>query len=170
MITEYNYDNAMKVLEQFKDSNIATLYIKNENGICVMEYTLVESYHPELRDKISARLRTVMPQRLGLIKILNDFIITRTVDPSVSLNLEFNAVESDKPKILYTLNGNMLQSEDYVGLLDKCMNKIDFLTGKLGIGNLPVDGLFRKIGTGKGRKHIPVTVKDVICALNKTVH
>ena len=172
MILEYSYEKAMKVLELFKESKIVRLDItETENGITVMEYKLIDEYPSHVRKQINRTLSEAMPRRLQLIELLNNFIITKSVNEEIHLNLHFNAVSVKKCRIDFSYTGNLLKTSDEqnsLAALNVCLERVDNIITSMGVSSQKLD-VFRKEGNGRGKKYIPLTLKDFCFVIRKAL-
>lgn len=172
MILEYNYDKAMKVLELLKHNELANLMISETgDGIPVMEYKLINEYPGYIQRQIRRTLEEAMARRLQLIELLNNFIVSKAANEEIHLNLTFNAVSVRKCKIEYSYEGRLLKATDEqntLKALNACLERIDSLLVSMGVSSQKID-VFRKEGSGRGKKYIPLTLKDFTCIVRKSL-
>lgn len=174
MILEYDYDKGNTILEYFKKSKLATLEIKtvkqNEEIKFVMEYTFIKDY-PEVRQAlIREALSNSLSERLQLATILNQFIENQTLNNVNEFSLKFNAVKVRKCEISYSSSykqapKNISSLED----LAKCLERFDYITTEMGIGSQTTSNIYKKEGSGRNKKYIPLTIKDISNTLRQSL-
>ena len=166
MILEYSYDKANEILALFKDSKIATLNIQpivtDESKTYVMEYSLVDSYVESKRNDMRKVLDDSLPERLRIAELLNDFIEHQSLNNVKEFKLYFNVVDVSRCKISYSASfGQEANNVSDIKQLQNCLEQYDILITRMGISNITVPNIFRKQGSGRNRKNVPLTVKDI---------
>ena len=164
MILEYSYDNALKVLNLLKTSQIATLFIKEKNNICAIDFTLISDYPEPKQANIRPALNESMAERIAINSLFNNFMVSKLAGKNVRLELNFNAVNVRKCEITYKLDGEKLikaQDENYILELTNCLERYEHLITQLGVSDYVLDSVFKKEGSGRGKKTVPITLKDL---------
>ena len=194
MILEYNYDKGNEILDYFKQSKLASLDIKtvkerkpDGETKFVMEYTLVEDYPEPRQSLIREVLADSLPERLQLTNVLNQFIENQILNnvndfslkfnavaltsPVPRMNGEFNAVKVRKCEITYSSSykQSVAKSESSTEELVKCLEKLDRIITNMGITDQPTANIFRREGTGRNKKHIPLTIGEVATTLRQSL-
>ena len=170
MILEYSYDKGNFILDLFQKAELATLEIKTlkEKGIdgetmFVMEYTLVEDYQEPRRKMIKEVLSESLAERLQIVTLLNQFIENQIQNNVNNFYLKFNAVKVKRCEISYSSSYKQAQPQK-INLLKEligCLEKYDRIITEMGISNQTTANLYRKEGSGRSKKYIPLTIKDV---------
>lgn len=169
MILEYNYDKGNHVLELFKNAELATLEIKtvkerrpNGKVTFVMEYTLVKDYTETRQAMIREALSASLAERLQLANIFNQFIENQILDNVNDFSLKFNAVKVRKCEIAYSSSYKQTpQNVDLLQQLISCLEQYDRIVTEMGIADQATANIYRKEGTGRNKKYVPLTIKDV---------
>lgn len=167
MLLEYNYDKGNKVLEMFKNSELAFLNIsqgKEVEGkpVFVMEYALINDYPEPKQNLIRKALAESLPERLQLTDILNQFVEHQSLNSVTKFSLRFNAVNVRKCEISYSSSfANKQSSVNLCDELVSCLEKYDYIVTQMGIAGQEVSGVYRREGTGRNKKYIPLTIQDV---------
>ena len=166
MILEYNYDKANEILTLFKDSKIATLNIQpkttDEETVYLMEYTLIDSYIEKKRNDIRRVLNESLPERLRVAELLNDFIEHQALNSVKEFKLTFNVVDVQRCEITYSVSFDKEASNvSDIKQLQKCLEQYDSIITRMGVNDITVPNIFRKEGSGKNRKNMPLTVKEI---------
>ena len=172
MLLEYSYDNATKVLELLKRNEVVTLSIAEQMDTLVIEYTLLSDYPETKQNRIKKVLENSMTKRLSLITLLDSFIITKSEGKDTRLKLNFNALHFPVAELAYRLVGHPLiteQMHDNYGDMQKALERVEKLSVELGIINTPLGNVFRKEGSGRNKKQIPLTVNDFIQVMRRAV-
>jgi hypothetical protein len=173
MILEYNYDNGNLVLDLFKKAALATLEIKTvtdcDDTRFVMEYTLIEDY-PELRQEmIRQALSESLNERLQLSNVLNQFMENAILDNVKAFYLNFNAVKVRKCQIRYSssygTNAKAAAPKSNIVNLEQCLEQFDRIVIDMGAGAQTVPGIFKREGSGRNKKYVPLTISDLAAAL-----
>ena len=175
MLLEYNYDNGNKILEAFKNSELATLNINtvktkdsDDKVKFVMEYTLIKDYPEERQAAIRDILANSLSERLQLVNVLNKFIENQILDNVNSFNVKFNTVKVRKCEIFYSfsfgnkvgISSNQGETSNIKDLIT-CLEKFDHIATEMGIANQSTENIYRKEGTGRSKKYVPLTFKEV---------
>ena len=166
MILEYSYDKANEILSLFKESKIATLNIQQrttEDGdTYIMEYSLIDNYIDSKRDDMRKVLAESLPERLCIAELLNEFIENQTLNNVKKFKLYFNIVDVCKCEISFSTSfGHNPNNTSDIKQLQKCLERYDSIVTRMGVGDIEIPNVYRKEGSGKNRKNIPVTVKDI---------
>lgn len=178
MILEYNYDKGNEILDYFKQSKLASLDIKtvkerkpDGETKFVMEYTLVEDYPEPRQSLIREVLADSLPERLQLTNVLNQFIENQILNNVNDFSLKFNAVKVRKCEITYSSSykQSVVKSESSTEELVKCLEKLDRIITNMGITDQPTANIFRREGTGRNKKHIPLTIGEVATTLRQSL-
>ena len=183
MLLEYNYDNGHKILEAFKNSELATLNIStvkekdsNDKVRFVMEYTLIKDYPEERQAAIRDILANSLSERLQLVNILNKFIENQILDNVNNFSLKFNTVKVRKCEIFYSFSfgskvgiGSNQGETSSLKDLTTCLEKFDHIIIDMGIANQSTDSIYRREGTGRSKKYIPLTFKEVSDILRQSL-
>lgn len=168
MLLEYSYDKANKVLEYFKNSELATLDIrtvreKKLDGEIkfVMEYTFIKDYSEPKQNLIRKVLSDSLPERLQLVNVFNHFIENQILDNVKEFSLRFNAVNVKKCEIVYS--SSYKHTNKTISVCDelvKCLEKLDRIILDMGITEQETT-LYRKEGSGRSKKYTQLTIKEV---------
>ena len=174
MILEYSYDKANDILALFKDSKIATLNIQpkntDEDAVYIMEYTLIDSYTEKKRNNMRKILNESLPARLRISELLNDFIEHQSLNNVEEFKLFFNIVDVDKCEITYFASfGQKANSISDIRQFQKCLEQYDSIITRMGVSDITIPNVFRKDGSGKNRKNISLTIKDIGKILRHTL-
>lgn len=166
MILEYSYDKCNKIIELFKNSELATLEIKkvknNEDEHYIMEYTLIADYTEDRQTAIRNALSECLAERLQLVNILNQFIENQILNNVVDFSLKFNAVRVKKCVITYS--SSYKQAPQDISLtqeLINCLERYDNIITKMGISDQKINNVYRKEGNGRNKKYISLTIKEI---------
>ena len=174
MILEYSYDKGNKILDLFKKAELATLEIKkvkdcNESKF-VMEYTLISDYAEARQLAIKEVLSQSLAERLQLANVLNQFIEAQTLNNVNDFSLKFNAVKVKKCEISYS--SSYKQGVQNVSLLEEltnCLERYDRIVTEMGISDQQTSNIYRKEGSGRNKKYIPLTMCEVGCVLRQSL-
>lgn len=172
MLLEYSYDNGMKVLDLLKQNKIVTLIIHEQLDTLMIEYTLISDYPEAKQNRIRKVLENSMAKRFSLITLLDSFIITKSEGKNTRLKLSFNALHFPIAELTYWLTGHPLiveQMHDNYSDMRQALERVEKLSIELGIINTPLGNVFRKEGTGRNKKQIPLTVNDFIHVMREAV-
>ena len=166
MIYEYDYDKGNIVLDHFKKSELATLEIKtvkeNEETKFVMDYTFVKDYTEQRQNTIREALTNSLSERLRLANILNQFIENQVLDNVIDFSLKFNAVSVRKCEITYSSSYKQTPKDtNLLNELKKCLERYDHIITEMGIASQAVMNVYKKEGSGRNRKYIPLNIKDI---------
>lgn len=170
MILEYNYDKGNFILELFKKAELATLDIKtikerrpDGETKFVMEYTLVEDYAEPRRNLIREVLSESLPERLQIAAVLNQFIENQIQNNVNDFSLKFNAVKVRKCEISYSSSYKQVQPQkvDLLKELISCLERYDHIINEMGISNQVTGNIYRREGSGRNKKYVSLTIKDV---------
>lgn len=166
MLLNYNYDNANKVLAMFNEGKLATLNIErpvsNEKKF-VMNYTLVTEYPSDYQMKIKRAMSNPnsYPVRIKVTELFNQFIENQATDTVIEFSLYFTAVDSlickCTSKCQFGGNNDCVTGEQ----IEECIDDLDGIITKLGIGSVKVDNWFKKEGAGKNKRNVPLTLTDL---------
>lgn len=176
MILEYNYDKGNIVLEHFRKAELATLDIRkaldaDESVKFVMEYTFVKDYPEPKQNLIREVLSNSLSERLQLVNILNQFIENQILDNVQDFSLRFNVVNVRKCEITYSSSYKQTTKKT-VNLIDefvKCLEQYDHIVTEMGVANQVAANIFRKEGSGRNKKYVPLTIKDIGNTLRKSL-
>ena len=168
MLLEYSYDKANQVLEYFKNSELATLDIKTvrTRGLdfeikFVMEYTFIKDYPEPKQNLIRKALSESLPERLQLSNVFNQFIENQVLDNVKDFSLRFNAVNVKKCEFAYSSTYKQAAKEtNLCNELIKCLEKLDRIILTMGVTETETN-LYKKEGSGRSKKYVPLTIKDV---------
>lgn len=179
MILEYSYDKGNLILDYFKQSKLASLDIKTvkEDGETkfVMEYTLVEDYPEPRQTLIREVLADSLPERLQLANVLNQFIENQILNNVNDFSLKFNAVKVRKCEMNYSSSYKQAavtakSAGSYtVADLEKCLENLDRIVTEMGIADQATANIFKREGTGRNKKYIPLTIKEVASTLRQSL-
>lgn len=171
MILEYSYDKGNLILEYFKKSELASLNIKTikptkkgDETKFVMEYTFIKDYPEPKQNLIRKVLAESLPERLQLTNVLNQFLENQILDAVNDFSLRFNAVNVRKCEISYSSSYNAVKSAAPKNLLNdltKCLERFDYIVTEMGIADQATTNIFKKEGSGRNKKYVPLTIKDV---------
>lgn len=166
MILEYSYDKANEILALFKDSKIATLDIQEktagEDKTYVMEYSLIDSYVEKKRSDMHKVLSNSLPERLRVAELLNDFIEHQSLNNVKEFKLHFNIVDVHRCEVTYSASfGQEANNMSDIQQLQKCLEQYDSIITRMGVSDITVPNIFRKEGSGKNRKNVSLTVKEI---------
>lgn len=169
MILEYSYDKANMVLDYFKQSKIASLDIKtvkerrpDGETAFVMEYTLVEDYPEPRQSLIREVLQNSLQERLQLANVLNQFIENQILDNVNDFSLKFNAVKVRKCEIAYSSSYKQaVKDTNLTDELVKCLERFDRIVTEMGIADHETANVFRREGSGRNKKYVALTIKEV---------
>ena len=174
MILEYSYDKGNKILDLFKKSELATLEIRkvkdNDDYKFVMEYTLIKDYTEDRQKAIKEVLSESLAERLQLANVLNQFIENQILNNVVDFSLKFNAVKVKKCNITYS--SSYKQAVQNISLLQElvnCLERFDYIVTEMGIADQPTSNIYRRDGSGRNKKYIPLTIKDVSNTLRQSL-
>ena len=168
MLLEYSYEKANKVLTMFNEGKLATLEIHNvspsdDDKKFVMDYTLVSEYptSQQMRIKKAMSNPESFTVRMRITEILNKFIENQITNTVVRFNLSFTAVETliCRSNVQSQFSGNSSVVTDKE--IQSCIDKFDNIITKMGIGSTKLDNVYRKEGSGRNKKNIPVTLSDL---------
>lgn len=174
MLLDYNYDNANKVLAMFNEGKLATLNVScliPEEKKYVMEYTLVTEYPSDCQIKIKKAMsnQNSYPVRMRVTELLNQFIENQATDTVINFNLNFTAVDS----LICKSTSQCQFGSNTACITDKqlceCLDDLDGIITKMGVGPVKIDNLFRKEGSGKNRKNVPVTLSDLSATIRQAL-
>ena len=173
MILEYSYDKANHILDLFKKAELATLEIKTvkdkDNTRFVMEYTLIEDYTETRQELIREALSASLAERLQLANVLNQFIENQVLNNVIDFSLRFNAVRR-KCEITYSSSYKQApQSVDLLQELKNCLERYDHIITEMGIADQTTANIYRKEGSGRNKKYIPLTIRDVANTLRHSL-
>lgn len=174
MILEYNYDKGNQVLELFKKAELATLEIKtvkeNNETKFVMEYTLINDYTDNRQSMIREALSTSLSERLQLANVFNQFIENQILNNVIDFSLKFNAVRVRKCEITYSSSYKQTpQNVDLLQELRNCLERYDHIITEMGIADHATANIYRKEGSGRNKKYVPLTIKDVGNTLRRSL-
>lgn len=179
MILEYSYDKGNQILDYFKQSKLASLDIKTikEDGDTkfVMEFTLVEDYPEPRQTLIKEVLADSLPERLQLTSVLNQFIENQILNNVNSFSLKFNTVKVRKCEINYSSSYKQAtvttkSTDSYtIADLNKCLESFDRIVTRMGIADQPTANVFRREGTGRNRKYVPLTMQEIATTLRQSL-
>lgn len=168
MLLEYSYDKANTVLNYFKNSELATLDIrtikgeKDDEPKFVMEYTLIKDYSEPKQNLIRKILSDSLPERLRLTDILNQFIENQILKNVNEFSLKFNAVNVRKCEIVYSYSYKQSsKNRDLIKELTECLEQYDSIVTEMGIADQTVANVYRREGSGRNKKNIPLTIKEI---------
>lgn len=168
MILEYSYDKANKVLEHFKNGDIAYLSIQQKvkgsecESVFVIEYTLITDYPEPKQNLIRTALSHSLPLRLDVIHLLNKFIENQIIDNVSEFYLTFNAVSVQKCTIDYrfTCKSKVNDACKHVEL-SNCLDKLDSLITKMGVSDVTLENIFKKEGNSRSKKYTRLTISEI---------
>lgn len=168
MILEYNYDKAVKVLEHFKNGDIAYLSIKPQvkgsegESKFAMEYTLITDYPEPKQNLIRIALSNSLPLRLDIVSLLNKFIENQVIDNISEFYLTFNAVSVQKCEVDYRLTCKSIANDACKHTeLANCLDRFDSLITKMGVADTKVESVFKKEGGNRSKKYTQLTVSEI---------
>ena len=175
MMLEYNYDNGIAILDHFKKSELATLYIKTiktmDKSKFVMEYTLVNDYPEHAQEKIKLILSNSLSDRLQLINVLEQFIENVTLNNVNNFSLRFNALVRKKCELNYSFSYKVNKDSKHaysINDLIECLETYDRIVTEMGIHSQEIPKVFKK-NSGKNKKLTPVTIKEIGDILRKSL-
>ena len=118
----------------------------------------VESRQAAIRKVLSESLA----ERLQLANVLNQFIENQILNNVVDFSLKFNAVKVKKCEITYSCSYKQeVQSVNLLQELVSCLEKLDHVITEMGISDQTVDNIYRKEGSGRSKKYIALTIKEI---------
>lgn len=168
MILEYSYDKAVKVLEYFKNGDIAYLSIQPQvkgsegESTFAMEYTLITDYPEPKQNLIRTTLSNSLPLRLDIVSLLNKFIENKTIDNIDEFYLTFNAVNVQKCDIDYRLTcKSKVNDVCKHNELANCLDRLDSIITKMGVSDTKVENVYCKEGGSRSKKYTQLTISDI---------
>lgn len=170
MIVEYSYDNAMEVLDLLKQSQIATLEVRNVEGTgYVMEYTTLSEYSDELQTRISRTLRNGLAQRINLMNVFNQFIEKEALNEvkvfSVSMDANRDVI---KCTLTHSFTGTPITPASSVVTLKESLEKISVAVTNMGATDLQT-AAYKREGTGRNRKYVQLTLGDLVSIIREAL-
>lgn len=171
MLLEFTHENAMKVLELFNEGNIAQLNVQalpTESGSrFVFDYVTMDSLDPH--NKATAMKTLHHPSsymtRMRVTEMLNQFIENMATNTVTRFRLEFSVIGRGvamlNTQVQFAKEANTVTDKS----IEDCLKDLDAIVTKMGIGPVKVDGVFRREGTGKGKKNVPLSVSEIVDAL-----
>lgn len=174
MILEYSYDKGNKVLDLFKKSELATLNIRKvkdgDEDKFVMEYTLISDYAETRQTAIKELLSESLAERLQLANVLNQFIENQILNNVIDFSLKFNAVKVKKCEITYSSSYKQaVQNISLLQELTNCLERYEHIVTKMGIADQATSNIYRREGTGRNKKYVPLTIKEVSDTLRQSL-
>ena len=165
MLLEYSYDKCNVIIEDFKNSNIASLSItKTETNAFVMDYTLISELSEAKQTAVRQVLSESLEQRLEIVSVLNDFIEAQILDAVNSFEFRFNAINvRNKCELVYSFSFKSIPTDDTKPLLvelEKCLEHYDLLVTKLGVADCEIKDVFTRTASTRNKKYVPLTMKD----------
>lgn len=171
MLLEFSYENATKVLGLFNEGDIAQLTVKpveveNERKFVFNYITLKEL---DAHDR-SVAMKTLNDSnsyliRMRVTEMLNKFIENMATNTVTRFELEFSVIGRTtvllNTQVQFAKEANTITDKS----IDSCFKDLNDIVTKMGITSVKVNGIFRREGSGKGRKHIQMTVGEVVEAL-----
>lgn len=175
MLLEYSYDKVNKVIDLFRKSAVASLSIKKaghlSNPKYVMEYRLVEEFDGPKQNRIIEALNNSLVERLNIVSVLNTFIEKQSLDLVNDFSLSFNAIGVKECQIDYSFSYKNTPEDTACPIveLEQCLENYDRLITKLGVADQTVPNIYKREGTGRSKKNIPVTLQEVSCILRQAL-
>ncbi len=174
MLLEFSHENANKVLALFNEGNIAQLNVQSvvtdAGKRFVFNYITMDSLEPS-RKSIAVRVLNhpnSYMTRMRVTELLNQFIENMATNTVVRFGLEFSVLERSVPvlntQVQFAKPSNTVKDDD----IQDCIKSLDNVVTKMGIGPIKIAGVFRREGTGKGKKNVPLTVSEIVDEL-KTI-
>lgn len=172
MLLEYSYDKCNEVIDNFKNSKIASLSIaKAESGSFVMDYTLIEDLPVARQVTVRKALYESLPERLQVVDVLNQFLEAQILNGVNNFSLRFNAIDvrNNKCEISYSSSFKTVIDDNKSAYLElqQCLERYDLLITKLGVSDVVISDIYAKSSSNKGRKYLPVTMSDFGEAIRK---
>lgn len=172
MLLEYNYDSATDILELLKQNQIASLQLKEKDGTVAIEYRLISEFPQSVQAKAQQVLSEALNDRLYLVKLWNDFFISKAAGCDVHLTIKFSAVYVEELQFTHRLVGNLIYSvpeNTEYEKLQHCLSTLEETMTHMGIHGQQLVNVYRKEGSGRSKKHIPMTLGDLIFYVRKAV-
>lgn len=174
MILEYSYDKANEIIELFKNSELASLSIttfKDANKPrFAMEYTLVKDYPESKQVMIRKVLESSLVERLQLANVLNQFLENQILDNVNNFTLKFNAVNVRKCEMTYSSSyKNAPKKSGSIVDIQKSLEQLDRTIVEMGISDQATIDIFKKEGSGRSKKFVPLTIREVIQTLRASL-
>lgn len=174
MILEYSYDKANEIIELFKNSEIASLNITTfkdtDEPRFAMEYTLVKDCPETKQVLIRKALESSLTERLQLVNVLNQFLENQILNNVKSFTLKFNAINVRKCQITYSSSyKSALKSTSSVSDLQRNLEQLDRTIVEMGISDQTTVDIYKKEGSGRSKKYIPLTIGEVLQTLRASL-
>lgn len=172
MLLQYNYDVAMDLLELLKKNEIGRLAVKEKDGVIAIEYELISKFPHPTQVKAQKLLSENLHDRLYLIKLWNDFVVSKSAGRDVHLDITFNVINTDKFEFTHLLVGNLIYSKpgntDYERV-NRLLDALEHTLTHMGVHGQQLVSVYRKEGTGRSKKHIPLTLGDLLFYVRKAI-
>lgn len=172
MLLQYSYDAAMEVLDLLKENKIARLTVKEQDGVTAIEYRLISEFPYQTQVKAQQILSENLHDRLYLVKLWNDFVVSKSAGRDVHLDLKFNVANTEKFEFTHCLVGNLIYSHAENTEYERVQRLLESLEQTLtvmGVHGQQLVNVYRKEGTGRSKKHIPLTLGDLLFYVRKAV-
>lgn len=182
MILYYTYDKMKKIIEMFEREEICSIKIEKVPGLLNTKdsYSIEYIRFSELSGSVLENARKIfelcLPERIRVMQMLNDFIEHSLVNAVKNFDLIFKTDCVNYRVFNYTIQFDdisniasapeikeheYIQPKDNMKRLLQALSYYDDVVLDMGIANQKIPNVFRKEGTGKNRKSIPVTIKDI---------
>ncbi len=172
MLMQYSYENAMDILDLLKNNKIARLKVSEKDSIVAIDYTLTSNLSYPAQEESNKILEKSLNERLYLFKLWHDFIISKSAGRDVHLDVYFNTVDTKKLDFSHCVVGNFIYSDDGNTDYEKAIHALRVVSkmlNKLGISKQQVGNIYRKDGTGRSKKYVPLALDDLVDCLFKAV-
>lgn len=172
MLLQYSYDDAMTLLDLLKENKIGRLSVREKDGVTAIEYRLISEFPHPTQVKAQQVLSESLHERLYLVKLWNDFVISKSIGRDVRLYINFNAMNVEKLEFLHTIVGDLAYSQgentEYEKL-QRCLESLERTLTHLGVHGQKLLNVYRKEGTGRSKKQYPITLGDLVHYVRKAV-
>lgn len=172
MLLQYSYDNAMEILDLLKANKIGKLHVQERNGEIAIEYNLISEYPHPTQVRAQQLLSDNLNERLFLVKLWNDFAISKSAGRDVHISIHFNVIYTKQLEFTHSLSGNLLYStpeNTEYEKLQRCLEALERTMTHMGITGQQLVNVYRKEGSGRSKKHIPLTLGDLVFYVRKAV-
>lgn len=176
MLLEFSHENANKVLALFNEGNIAQLNVQavvtDAGKRFVFNYITMDNVEPN-RKPMAMRILNhpnSYMTRMRVTELLNQFIENMATDTVINFGLEFSVLERSIPvlntRVQFAKPSNTVKDDD----IQECIKSLENVVTKMGIGPTKIDGIFRREGTGKGKRNVLLTISEVVDILKTLLH
>ena len=167
MLLELTYENSNKLLNLFNEGRIAYLDIKpvnvNETTKYVANYTMLNTLTGETKENAEKLLNNSNTYviRMRVTELINKFIENLVTDTIIRFSLEFSVVNTVSAlinsQIQFAKPSNTVTDKD----IKECFDKLDSIITKMGISSVKIQNVYKREGTGKGKRNSPISVGEL---------